>query len=39
MFAMHLKVIVPTALWRQQHSIDSLFLEELPSERAQLLPH
>jgi Smg protein len=34
-----LKVIVLMVLWSQQHSIDSLILEELLSNRAQLLMH
>ena len=34
-----LKVIVLMVLWSQQHSIDSLILEELLSDRAQLLMH
>ena len=34
-----LKVIVLMVLWNQQHSIDSLILEELLSDRAQLLMH
>jgi Smg protein len=34
-----LKVIVLMVLWSQQHSIDSLVLEELLSDRAQLLMH
>jgi Smg protein len=33
------KVIVLMVLWSQQHSIDSLILEELLSDRAQLLMH
>jgi Smg protein len=34
-----LKVIVLMVLWSQQHSIDSLILEELLSNHAQLLMH
>jgi Smg protein len=34
-----LKVIVLMVLWSQQHSIDSLILEELLSDRAQLVMH
>jgi Smg protein len=34
-----LKVIVLMVLWSQQHSIDSLVMEELLSDRAQLLMH
>ena len=34
-----LKVIVLMVLWNQQHSIDSLILEELLSNRAHLLMH
>jgi Smg protein len=34
-----LKVIVLMVMWSQQHSIDSLILEELLSDRAQLLVH
>ena len=34
-----LKVIVLMVLWSQQHAIDSLVLEELLSDRAQLLMH
>jgi len=34
-----LKVIVLMVLWSQQHSIDSLVLEELLADRAQLLMH
>jgi len=34
-----LKVIVLMVLWNQQHSIDSLILEELLSDRAHLLMH
>jgi len=34
-----LKVIVLMVLWNQQHSIDSLILEELLSDRAQTLTH
>ncbi|HUX24847.1 MAG TPA: DUF494 family protein, partial [Burkholderiales bacterium] len=34
-----LKVIVLMVLWSQQHSIDSLILEELLADRAQLLMH
>jgi Smg protein len=34
-----LKVIVLMVLWSQQHSIDLLILEELVSDRAQLLMH
>jgi len=34
-----LKVIVLMVLWSQQHAIDSLILEELLSDRAQLLMH
>jgi Smg protein len=34
-----LKVIVLMVLWSQQHSIDSLILEELLSDRAQSLMH
>jgi len=34
-----LKVIVLMVLWSKQHSIDSLVLEELLSDRAQLLMH
>ena len=34
-----LKVIVLMVLWSQQHSIDSLILEELLSDRTQLLMH
>ena len=34
-----LKVIVLMVLWSQQHSVDTLILEELLSDRAQLLMH
>jgi len=34
-----LKVIVLMVLWSQQHTIDSLIVEELLSDRAQLLMH
>jgi Smg protein len=34
-----IKVIVLMVLWSQQHAIDSLILEELLSDRAQLLMH